>query len=228
MLSDMKTEERQQARELRANGWSVREIERHVGVARSSVSLWVRDIKLSDEQRLALATRVTEGKLKAAERKAHAARLVRRDYQEEGRRLARERGGSYAAGCMLLWAEGDKCRNAVRVSNSDPALLSFFADFLREHFSVRDEVFRVYCNLFPDHLDHQHEVEQFWLTTLGLPSTCLRKSVVNRYSKYSQKKRKNKLPYGTCKLVVHRTRIVQTIFGSIQEYGGFERPEWLD
>jgi len=129
---------------------------------------------------------------------------------------------------MLFWAEGDKCRNAVRVSNSDPALLSLFADFLREHFSVENELFRVHCNLFPDHLKHQREVEEFWLTTLGLPSACLRKSVINRYSKYSQKKRTNKLPYGTCKLVVHRTQLVQTIFGSIQEYGGFERPEWLD
>jgi hypothetical protein len=27
---------------------------------------------------------------------------------------------------------------------------------------------------------------------------------------------------------VHRTRILQTIYGAIQEYGGFERPEWLD
>jgi hypothetical protein len=54
------------------------------------------------------------------------------------------------------------------------------------------------------------------------------KSVVNTYSKYSQKKRRNKLPYGTCKLTINSTRIVQTIFGSIQEYGGFDRPEWLD
>jgi hypothetical protein len=50
---------------------------------------------------------------------------------------------------------------------------------------------------------------------------------VNVYSKYSQKKRKNKLPFGTCRLVVNDTHVVQSIFGSIQEYGGFERPEWL-
>jgi hypothetical protein len=61
-----------------------------------------------------------------------------------------------------------------------------------------------------------------------LPPTALRKSIVNVYSKYSQKKRANKLPYGTCRLTVHSTEIVQTIYGSIQEYGGFDRPEWLD
>jgi len=47
------------------------------------------------------------------------------------------------------------------------------------------------------------------------------------YSKYIQKTPIAKLPYGTCKLVVHRRAIVQTIYGSIQEYGGFDRPEWL-
>jgi len=129
---------------------------------------------------------------------------------------------------MLYWAEGDKTRNSVRICNADVELLVFFASFLREHFGVSDDMFRIYCNLFADHLDRQVAIEDYWLARLELPRLCLRKSVVNVYSKYSLKKRTNKLPYGTCKLVVHRTRIVQTIFGSIQEYGGFERPEWLD
>jgi hypothetical protein len=129
---------------------------------------------------------------------------------------------------MLFWAEGDKCRNGVRIANSDPELLALFVKFLRDHFGVTDEKITISCNLFADHAERQREVEEYWLERLGLPRTSLRKSVINNYSKYSQKKRMNKLPYGTCKLAVHSTRIVQTIYGSIQEYGGFERPEWLD
>jgi hypothetical protein len=129
---------------------------------------------------------------------------------------------------MLYWAEGTKGRNSVQMSNSDPELLSFFAGFIRRHFGVEGEGFRIHCNLFADHITHQREVEQFWLRVLSLPQASLRKSIVNTYSKYSEKKRANKLPYGTCRLAVHSTRIVQTIYGSIQEYGGFERPEWLD
>jgi hypothetical protein len=37
----------------------------------------------------------------------------------------------------------------------------------------------------------------------------------------------NKLPYGTCRLAVHDTALVQSIYGAIQEHAGFERPEWL-
>jgi hypothetical protein len=102
-----------------------------------------------------------------------------------------------------------------------------FVGFVRRYFAVPDEAFRVDCNLFADHLQRQREIEQFWLDTLGLPATCLRKSTVNVYSKYSQKKRRNRLPYGTVRVCVHSTRVVQSIYGSIQEYGGFERPEWL-
>jgi len=129
---------------------------------------------------------------------------------------------------MLYWAEGDKSRNSVRISNADPDLVACFATFLRRHFSVPPERMTLYCNLFADHLSRQHEIEQYWLTRLGLPASSLRTSVVNTYSKYSLKKRTNKLPYGTGRLAVHSTQIVQTIFGSIQEYGGFDRPEWLD
>ncbi|MDX6388017.1 MAG: hypothetical protein QOD85_1819, partial [Gaiellaceae bacterium] len=43
-----------------------------------------------------------------------------------------------------------------------------------------------------------------------------------------KKKRKNKLPYGTCRVVVSKTTVVQSIFGAIQEYVGFDRESWLD
>jgi hypothetical protein len=61
------------------------------------------------------------------------------------------------------------------------------------------------------------------------PRFCasFRKSVVNTYSKYSQKKRQNRLPYGTCKVVVADTAIAQSIYGAIQEYASFDRPSWL-
>ena len=228
MLSVVKTEEQRLARELRAQGWSIKEIERHLGVSRSSVSLWVRNVELGQAERKRLIARSRLGPIVAAERKANAARALRREYQDEGRRLVREREPSYAAGCMLYWAEGAKERNSLKIVNSDPELLTVFAAFLRRHFAVSGESMTIRCNLFADHLERQREIEAYWLAKLQLPQTSLRRSMVNVYSKYSLKKRAGKLPYGTCELRVHSTRIVQTIYGSIQEYGGFEREAWLD
>jgi hypothetical protein len=128
---------------------------------------------------------------------------------------------------MLFWAEGSRMRNAVQFTNSDPSMAAFFVHFLRTCFGVPDAKFRMCCNLFADHVEHQREIEQQWLDVLQLPRSCLTKTMVNRYSKHSQKKRRNKLPYGTCRISVHNTWLAQHLYGAIQEYAGFEREEWL-
>lgn len=224
----MKTEERAEALRLRRQGFSVKEIECTLGVARSTVSVWVRDVELAPAQRARLVERSRVGPLISAERRSAAARAKRLEYQETGRGLLHARDASYAAGCALYWAEGEKCRNSVKIVNSDPQLLALFLSFLRTHFAVPNDWVGIACNLFADHLVRQQEIENYWLALLRLDRTSLKKTTINRYSKYSQKKRTNKLPFGTCSLRVCRTEIVQTIYGSIQELGGFDRPEWLD
>lgn len=231
MLSEMKTEERSIARELRRReGLPIKEIARRVGCAPSSVSVWVRDVPLTTEQLEGLRRMnpAYNKQLRGATRNAENYREKRRAYQAEGRALARRGDALHAAGTMLYWAEGSKgCRNTARLSNSDPELVRFFLRFIRMTFDVPDERIRLTCNLFADHLDRQRAIEQFWLDQLELPHACLTKSIVNVYSKYSLKKRQNKLPFGTSRLCVHSTHVAQSIFGAIQEYGGFERPEWL-
>jgi hypothetical protein len=133
----------------------------------------------------------------------------------------------YLAGCALYWAEGSKERNQIRFANSDPAMIGLFVGFLRRHFAVHDHQFRVWCNLFADHLERQREIEDFWLGIVGVGRDRLYRSTVNVYSRHTKRKRLNMLPYGTCRVIVFSTEIVQTIYGSIQELGGFGRAEWL-
>ncbi len=208
----------------------MKEIARLLGVSRSSASIWVRDIELSSEQRARLLWQnpAYNGQCKGSAANREKGRARRLAYQQRGRQLAGQGTVSYLAGCMLWWAEGDRNRNVVRLTNSDPELVRAFARFLRGCFGVDDEEMSIYCNLFADHETRQLGIEQFWLRLLGLPDSSLRKSTINRYSKYSKKKRVNKLPYGTCRIVVYSTEIVQTMYGSIQEFAGFDRPEWLD
>ena len=206
---------------------SVKEIARVVGVAPSSVSLWVRDIPLTREQLESLRQRnpAYNRQLRGATRNAERGRARRLDYQEEGRALARAAAPLHVAGTMLYWAEGDKgSKHCARLSNSDSELVALFATFLRAHFAVRDDQLRVTCHLFADHVERQTQIEQYWLDAVQLPRSCLCKSFVNVYSKYSQKKRRNKLPYGTARVCVHSTRVVQSIYGAIQELRRFRAP----
>lgn len=227
----MKTVEREEARRLRREeGRSVKEITRLVSVSRSSVSRWVRDIELTESQKQALRDRnpAFNAWLNGSAQRSAYFRDARLRYQMHGRELARRGGAFHAAGCMLYWAEGDKNVNTVGLSNFDSEVLRYFVNFLRTYFEVPDEKVVIRCNLFADHVERQWQVEDFWLDALGLPDESLRKSIINVHSKYSKRKRTNMLPYGTCKLVVSDVRIVQSIYGSIQEYGGFERPAWLE
>jgi hypothetical protein len=214
----------------RDDGESIKVIARRLGVSPSSVSLWVRDIELTEEQckRLQRRTSAFNGQSVSAQRRVERARLRRQGEQESGRGLARRRDLLHVAGAMLFWAEGSRARNCMVFTNSDPQMVSFFVRFLRRCYEVSDQGFAVTCNLFADHIAKQREIEDYWLETLDLPRSCLRKSIVNVYSKHSQKKRRNKLRYGTCRVVVYDTALVQSIYGAIQEYAGFDRPEWLD
>jgi transcriptional regulator with XRE-family HTH domain len=46
-----KTVEQAQARQLRADGWTLADIARKLGVAKSSVSLWVREVDFEPQPR---------------------------------------------------------------------------------------------------------------------------------------------------------------------------------
>jgi transposase-like protein len=231
MFSKMKTAERELARIIRRDeGAPIKEIARRVGAAPSSVSRWVRDIKLTPVQEEELLRRnpAYNRQLSGTAKQAANRRAERIAYQDAGRRLALQGEGCHVAGCMLYWAEGEKDRNAVRFSNSDPEMVRFFVSFLKTYFDLQDEEIRLTCYLFADHVQHQREIELFWLDVAQLSSHSLCKSYVNVYSKYSQKKRINKLPYGTVRVTVTRTRVIQSIYGAIQEYAGFEREAWLE
>jgi transcriptional regulator with XRE-family HTH domain len=227
----VKTAEREEARRLRErDGLPIKDIARRLNVSQSSVSLWVRDIELTPHQQQALRmmnpayNRQLSGRMISVNRR----RAARLEAQMDGRRVALGGDPLHVAGSMLYWAEGGKKRNQVRFSNSDPDMVRLFVRFLRTYFAVSNENLRITCHLFADHLPRQREIEQFWLDALKLPRSSLCKSVVNVYSKYSTKKRRNKLPYGTCRVMVSRTAVAQSIYGAIQEYAQIERPEWLD
>ena len=187
-----------------------------------------RDVELTEEQKETLRLAAYHGHVKGRTMNSALRRESRALAQEEGRMLAANAGRLFIAGCMLYWAEGGRSRNQIKFTNSDPAMVRLFVSFLRTYWNLRDEDIRVTCNLFADHDARRREIEQFWLDVVAVPATSLCKTTINVYSKYSKKRRQNKLPYGTCRITVSRTRVVQSIYGAIQEIGGFTREALLE
>ena len=133
-----KDNSRARARELREQGLDYEEIAAALGVSKSSVSLWVRDMpwpeRLSYEE---CRKRSAEGSRLywAAERPVREAR------REEVRAAAAGQIGVLSkreiliAGAIAYWCEGAKSKphrrqERVVFVNSDPALIRFFLRFL--------------------------------------------------------------------------------------------------
>lgn len=220
------TSEFREARRLRADGLPVRQIAAILGVSVSSVSVWTRDIELTAEQRAANLARA--GSVRgAAWRERHRER--RRAYQREGRDRARRGEPLHVVGCMLYWAEGAKDRNQAALANGDPAMVEAFMLFLRSCFGLTSDDVTFNLNVYTGNGLTIDEIEQLWMKRLGLPKSCARKHTVNHFPTSSSGRRPNKLPHGVCTLKIKKsTRILQHIYGAIQEYAGIERPEWLD
>ena len=225
----MKQDKRAEARRLRREqGLAITDICKQLGVAKSSVSVWVRDIVLTEEQQTALHAQhyAYWAQLRGAHTNAIRGRERRQQYQDEGRQKAREGDPLHLAGCMLYWGEGAKNKNSLKMSNSDVGMLVFYMRFLRESLQVSDSDIAIRIMCYLGNGVSQQDIETFWLTNLRVPLSCLRKTIINVQPVSSQQKGR-KLIYGTCEVYINDTRIAQHVLGAIQEYAGIEKPEWL-
>lgn len=228
-ICSMKVREREEARSLRSEeGMAITAIARRLCVAKSSVSLWTRDIELTESQRESLRKAQASHQAIGTAAMCDAARRRRLAAQEHGRQMARQGNPLHLAGCMLYWAEGTKGRNRVQLTNSDPHMLVYFVKFLRECYEVPDDRIRFTVNCHLNNGLSIETIETAWLERLQLPPGCVRQHTLNSHSSASKMTRRT-LPHGTARIEVGgSTFIVQSIYGAIQEYAGMERAEWLD
>jgi len=216
---------REKAREMRQQGKSLNEIADELGVAKSTLRGWVRDIELTHDQIEALKERqyLYGAQNLGAKANRDKARKKRRYSQQIGRERAKNGSLLFALGCMLYWAEGAKKRNVLYFVNSDPNMMLLYMRFLREELDVEDAscALNIHCHT-RDEVEI-HRIEQYWLNLLRLPETCLRKTQIKKGSDT----RKNILENGVCAVGVYDTELTHHIYGAIQEYGGFDNPDWL-
>lgn len=107
-------------------------------MAKSTLSLWLRDIPLTEDQQRALTVRGPEATTaRHAENRAVAARR-RAHLRAQAREQIAELSESelFVAGVVAYWAEGSKNKpwrhgQSVQFMNSDPAMIRLFLAWLR-------------------------------------------------------------------------------------------------
>ena len=162
------------ARDLRALGWTLAEICEAVGCSRASASVWTRDIDV-DEDVLEKRRRErflsgnegarTRGPNKLQRRKAAEIEEMRR---EGIRRIATLSDREFlVAGLAYYSGEGAKGDGAVKFANSDPRLIVFFMAWLRRFFEIDESRLRLRLYLHQG-LDID-AAKAYWSGLTGIP-----------------------------------------------------------
>jgi hypothetical protein len=169
-----KVADQEAARALRAQAWTLNEIATKLGVARSSVSIWVRDVEFDEEARAARArTNFINGnygaRLRGPNKLARAKQAEIDRLLEEGKqRISRLSDGEFlVAGTALYAGEGAKGDGNVKFANSDPRMVAFFLAWLRRFFVVDESRLRLRLYLHRG-LDLA-AANEFWSQLTGIP-----------------------------------------------------------
>lgn len=149
----MKTKEHYKAIRLRETGHSVKEIAMKVGVAKSTASLWVSDVRLSEDAKQRLLKRIKLGQYVSAERKKTKVKDAENKYLEEARLEVKTNPHSLKIICaMLFWCEGTKNpKSGLTFTNSDPNLVAKFLSLLRQSFVIHESKFRLCIHIHGYH-----------------------------------------------------------------------------
>jgi hypothetical protein len=143
------------------------EIAEHLGVSKSSVSLWTRDVPFDPAARRSATTDRRPRGSDHPLRRRKLEQIAR--YDREGRATLADLDGRelLIAGVALYAGEGAKTDGCVSMANTNPELLRFFATWLRRCFTV-DEL-RLRCRLYLHEGLDLAASQQFWSHVVGIP-----------------------------------------------------------
>lgn len=205
---------RAKARELRLQGLDYEEIVAHLGISKSSVSLWVRDLpkprRLTPEE---CAKRTSErmSRYWTIERPVRATR--RAAASAAASRAAADRIGDLTdreiliAGTVAYWCEGAKNKphrrtDRVTFANSDPKLVSFFLLFLDTLGIPRlDLVFQLQIHETAD----VAAAERFWLVLTAAQPKQFSKTYLKKDNPATTRKNTSDGYHGCLRVDVRRS-----------------------
>jgi transcriptional regulator with XRE-family HTH domain len=158
-----KVAERERARELRAQSWTLTAIAAELGVSKSSVSVWVRDVDFEPRPR-------SRGHRSQRPHPLHLAKLRQiEECDAWGRAVVGELSDRelLLVGAMLYAGEGDKRGDTVKLANTDPRLILLHLAWLRRCFVIDERRFRMRLYLH-EGLDLEASTA-YWSGLTGIP-----------------------------------------------------------
>ena len=200
---------REEARDLRTQGLSYNEIAARLDVAKSSVSLWVRDLPRPERFDYVNNERRREGLRRywAQERQVREARRaaeIANAAAEMGDLSERE---IRIAGAIAYWCEGSKRKppfNLERVIfvNSDPGLIRLFLRFLASVGAEQNDL--TYSVQIHETADVA-EAQRFWQDVTGASAEHFTKPAIKRHNPKTNRKNVGESYHGCLRISVYRS-----------------------
>ena len=159
---------KEKAIQLRKRGFSVKEIEKKLNIARATASLWARNIPIDSQAKKRLEMRRSISKaniLKAIAARKSGFDTIKHVLDKEvtsllNQNVRAETTNNKVACALLFWAEGGKKTSNVQFTNSDPEMVRGFFKLLRENFAVSENKFSITIHLHEYH--NQTCMKNFW------------------------------------------------------------------
>jgi len=176
-----KVQEKNKAVELRQSGMSYKDILSVLPVSKSSLSLWLKDLPLTEEEKALLKHRkdsnISRGRIKSgtANRRNRLVREKEQFLKAKGEFDMFKTDPLFLVGVALYWAEGSKRDNTFQFTNSDPEMVTFMVRWCTKYLAIPPQF--IACNLYL-HQPYAHEhCEEYWARTSGIPIENFRKTV---------------------------------------------------
>ena len=201
-----KIEEQRRARELRAQAWTLLDIANELGVAKSSVSTWVRDVDFEPNPKRTARKR-GPNKLQRA-KAAEIERFRIEGIERIGELTDRE---FLMAGLGLYAGDGAKTGGCLKFANSNPQIIRFFCHWLRRFFDIDEGRLRIRLYLHDDLGLEPAEV--FWSTLTGVPRTQFQKP---HRPRADATMRSNRHVHGCCHVIYSSTPLLREIIGMMR------------
>ncbi len=220
----------EKAFQLRLKGCSYNEINKELGVPKSTLSGWFSDLVLSDEAHQRLKQRAYQGSrqglLKHNKNQTHEAWQRAMDNQRKGSEQISSltRSELRVAGAALYWGEGykrlatqngqKKTSHSISLANSDPELIQLFIRFLMEILEVPASRIGVQLKIFKT--TSPENALQFWQKITKLPLENFEEPRVIESRSSKGRRPYNRLEYGTATVRVNDTGKFHQLIGMIE------------
>jgi len=214
----MKTEEKKLAIKLRKKGLSIKKIAKDIGVSKSSVSLWVRNIQLDFSQQNKLKNNQHTSLVVEKRRQTRLSNELQK--RQNIMKIAGHDIDSISKkellliGASLYWGEGSKKgKRVASVANSDPVIIKIMMRFFKEVCGVSNEKFRGHIHTY-SHLNSSVALK-YWSNISGIPINQFYKTYIKQ--SIASKNKKDRLPYGTMDIYVCDVKVFLNIMGWIEK-----------